>query len=190
MQLLQKQLLQKQLLQKLNLIASGGALALSLADAKLHLNILDTSFDSLITDYITAAQEMLYLEASIGVDATVVGYLPALLDFTIDVHTLSTVVIKYYDSSNVLQTLADTEYIITDNLVEITGTTPTVYDRDLPYQVTVTTPTPTDAMVVQCLRMIVADFFESRQANEIGAIKEISRTTAWQLSLISKRVEI
>jgi len=179
-----------QLLKLLQVTSFTNTLALSLADAKLHLNILDTSFDDLITDYLASAHQMLYKETSILVDGTAVGYLKKLDDFVIDVRDVSTVVVKYYDANNTLQTWASSNYIVTDNIVEVTGTAPTLYDRDLPVQVTITTTTQTNPMVVQALRMIMGDLFESRQTNEAGSFKELSRTTAYQLSLISKRIEV
>jgi len=178
------------LLQKIKVTSYANTLALSLADAKLHLNILDTSFDDLITDYLASAHQMLYAETSILVDGTAVGYLKELKDFVIDVRDISTVVLKYYDANNTLQTWANTNYIVTDNVVEITGSLPATYGRDYPIQVTVTTTTQTNPMVVQALRMIMGDLFESRQTNEAGSFKELSRTTAYQLSLISKRIEV
>jgi regulator of sigma D len=180
------------LLQKINVTSFTSTLALSLAEAKLHLNILDTSFDDLITDYLAAAHQMLYNETSILVDGTAVGYLKALKDFVIDIRDVSTVVVKYYDANNDLQTWANTNYIVTDNVVEITGSLPATYDRDYPIQVTVTTTTQTNPMVVQALRMIMGDFFEMRQSNVQGnnTAKELSRTTEWQLNLISKRIEV
>ena len=180
------------LLKLLRVTSYANTKALSLADAKLHLNILDTSFDDLISAYITSAHQFLYNETSILVDGTAVGYLESLDDFIIDVRDVSTVVIKYYDANNTLQTWDSSNYIVTDNIVEITGTAPTLYDRDLPVQVTVTTTTQTNPMVVQALRMIMGDLFEMRQSSVQGniSIKELSRTTAWQLSLISKRIEV
>lgn len=178
------------LLQKIKVTSYANTLALSLADAKLHLNILDTSFDDLITDYLASAHQMLYAETSILVDGTAVGYLKELKDFVIDVRDISTVVLKYYDANNTLQTWANTNYIVTENVVEITGSLPATYGRDYPIQVTVTTTTQTNPMVVQALRMIMGDLFESRQTNEAGSFKELSRTTAYQLSLISKRIEV
>lgn len=167
--------------------------ALTLAQAKEHLQILDTSFDTIIADYITSAHVMLWNETNILVDGVVLGFMKSFEDFYIPLGVVDSFVVYYYDSDNVRQPLADTSYIVTNGLytcVEMVTEPSEVYDRDYPYEIEVTTATNINPMVTQCLRMLVADFFESRQTNEFGNIKDVSRTTKWQLDLISVRVSV
>lgn len=183
------------MIQNTQITAYTTSLGLTRDEAKLHLNILDTSFDDLIDDYITAAHVMLYQEASILIDGTLKGYLTYLEDFNLDLGLVSSIAIYYYDSANDRVELDSSNYTLSLGKipkVEITGTTPSVYDRDYPYEVEVTTAANTNPMVTQVLRMMVADFFENRQTNAIGASvnRVISRTTEWQISLISHRAEI
>lgn len=162
--------------------------ALSKADAKLHLNILDTSFDDLIDDYLAAAHQMLFAETGLLLKATATGQLDVLCDFFIDIYNVDSIVIKYYNASNVLTVYDAANYILNGQNVEIIGDEPTTYDRDYPYVVEITTAASSDPMNAQCLRMIMGDLFESRQTNVMGSNSQLSRTTKWQLDLVSKRV--
>lgn len=161
--------------------------SLSQADAKLHLNILDTSFDNLIDDYLASAHQMLYLETSIMIAATATGQLDVLEDFFIDIYDVQSIVIKYYDTNNTLQVYNSANYILNGQNVEIIGTEPTTYDRDFPYVVEITTAANTNPMVTQALRMIIGDMFENRQSEEMGSFTKFDRATKWQLNLINKR---
>ena len=168
---------------------------LTIAEAKEHLNILDDSFDSIIDEYIKSAHKMLYNEANILPSGVLKGYLSTMSDFIVPYGPVSSVAVYYYDSDNVRTLLADTNYILVDGyytLVEFIGTEPTAYDRAYPYEVEITTSANTDPMVKQCLRMIVADMFEDRQSNVIGASvnREVSRATKWQITQVSKRVDV
>lgn len=161
--------------------------ALTQADAKLHLNILDTSFDALIDDYLAAAHQMLYAETGILVDATATGQLDVLEDFVIDVFNVESIVIKYYNASNALVVYDAANYILNGQNVEIIGDEPTTYERDYPYVVEITTASSTNPMVTQALRMIMGDFFENRQTDMAGSSSSFSRATKWQLNLINQR---
>lgn len=162
---------------------------LSLSDAKLHLNILDTSFDDLITDYLAAAHQQLFNETGILISATATGQLKELNDFYIDIYSINSIAVKYYDSNNDLQTWPSSNYIVNGQWVEIIGSEPTTYDREYPYVVEITTATSTNPMVVQALRMLVSDMFETRQTNVSGSSVNVNeRATKWQLNLISKKI--
>ena len=172
-----------------------GNWALTLSDAKLHLNILDDSFDDLISSYLAAAHTFLYQETNILVKGVATGYLCDLDDFMVTVHPLESIAIKYYDSNNSLQTWDSSNYIVNGGkfpTVEILTTAPAVYDRDWPFVIEMTTAANTNDMVEQALRMIIGDLFETRQTNVMGASlsRVMSRTTEYQLSLISQRFEI
>lgn len=113
----------------------------------------------------------------------------------VTVHPLESIAIKYYDSNNSLQTWDSSNYIVNGGkfpTVEILTTAPAVYDRDWPFVIEMTTAANTNDMVEQALRMIIGDLFETRQTNVMGASlsRVMSRTTEYQLSLISQRFEI
>ena len=167
--------------------------AITLADAKAHLNILDDSFDTLISDYITAAHVFLYQETSILVDGAAKGYFKKFEDFYIPLGVVDTVAIYYYDSSETRQTLSTDNYRLIEGKfcdVELVTEPTSLSDREYPYEVEITTLANDNPMVTQTLRMIVADFFETRQTNEMGSVKEVSRSTKWMIDLISLRTSI
>jgi len=167
--------------------------ALTLDEAKRHLNILDSSFDDLINDYISSAHVMLYNEAAVLVKGAVIGYMDQWQDFRVDVAPVDTVAIYYYDSANVRTLLDTSKYIWNNGLysyIEILDNAPNLNDRDWPIEVEIVTLANTDAMVKQALRMMVSDMFEMRQNEIIGSVKQLSRGTQYQISLISQRTEI
>lgn len=162
------------------------------AEAKEQLNLLDTSFDTLIDGYISSAHVMLYQEANLLLDGKLIGHLRDFCDFDIPYGPISSIAIYYYDTNNTRTLLNSSNYIFTKGkiaLVEVVGSEPSVYDRDFPYEVEITTSTNTNPMVKQCLRMIVSDFFENRQSNVVGASvnRVVSRATNYQISLVSLR---
>lgn len=184
-----------EILKDINVTGYTTTLGLTRAEAKEHLRILDTSHDNLIDDYISAAHQFLYQETSILIDGTATGYLEYFRDFIIPLGGVSSIAIYYYDTDNTRTLLNSSNYIFTNGKipkVEFIGVEPTTYDRTFPYEVEVTTSTNSNPLVKQALKMIVADLFETRQTNVQNASvnREMSRATAWQLSLISCRVEI
>lgn len=167
--------------------------ALTLVEAKRHLNILDTSFDDLINDYISSAHVMLYNEAAILVKGAVTGYMDMWQDFRVDVAPVDTVAIYYYNAANTRTLLDSSKYIWNNGLysyIEILDNAPNLNDRDWPIDIEITTLANSDAMVKQALRMMVADMFEMRQNEIIGSVKQLSRGTQYQISLVSQRTEI
>jgi hypothetical protein len=167
--------------------------ALTLTEAKRHLNILDDSFDDLINDYIASAHLMLYNEAAVLVKGSVIGYMYGWQDFRVDVAPVDTVAIYYYDSTNTRTLLDSSKYIWNNGLysyIEMLDNLPSLKDRLWPIEIVVTTLVNSDAMVKQALRMMVADMFEMRQNEIIGSVKQLSRGTQYQISLISQRTEI
>ena len=167
--------------------------ALTLDEAKRHLNILDSSFDDLINDYISSAHVMLYNEAAVLVKGAVIGYMDQWQDFRVDVAPVDTIAIYYYDSANVRTLLDSSKYIWNNGLysyIEILDNAPSLNDRDWPIEVEIVTLANSDAMVKQALRMMVSDMFEMRQNEIIGSVKQLSRGTQYQISLISQRTEI
>ena len=92
--------------QKITTYTASGDWALTLAEAKRHLNILDNSFDDLISDYIGSAHVMLYDECALLISGATKGYMTEWVDFRIDVSPVDTVAIYYYDEDNT-RTLLD-----------------------------------------------------------------------------------
>lgn len=161
--------------------------ALSLADAKLHLNILDNSFDDLIIQYLNAAHTMLFQETNILVKGELKGVVMHWDNILLNIGYIDTVVLKYWDDQEVLTTYND--YFMTKG--KITTIEPktdvTLSERLYPIELEITTKPNTNELIRQAIRMIVADLFESRQTNAAGSFAELSRTTAYQLGLISLR---
>lgn len=169
--------------------------ALTLDEAKRHLNILDDSFDTLIGEYIDAAQMMLYKQANViaspmefkrfyqGWDTVVFDYEP-----------FTSLIVTYYDSDDDLQTLDASNYkVFSGNFPYVIDfkEMPDLSNRVNPIVVNVVSgysDAPND--VKQCLRMIVADLFENRQTDEVGSLSTTSRNTDFQISLITRRTSI
>ena len=169
--------------------------ALTVEEAKLHLNILDDSFDTIIGDYIDAAQQMLYKEANvIAAPMTFKQYYQYWDDYSFDYDPYTSVTVTYYDADDTEQTLASTDYKVYDGNfpVVISPTeTPTLSDRVNPIIVEVVSGyTTAPDIVKQCLRMIVSDLFENRQTDAVGNYKKLSRNTDYQISLITRRAAI
>jgi len=161
--------------------------ALSIHDAKLHLNILDDSFDDIIIQYLNAAHTMLFQETNILVKGELKGYAMHWDNILLNIGYIDTVVLKYWDDSEVLTTYND--YFITKG--KITTIEPksdvNLSQRLYPIEIEITTKPNTNELIRQAIRMIVADLFENRQTNAAGSFAELSRTTAYQLGLISLR---
>lgn len=179
-----------------NIDTATTTFALSRAEAKLHLNILDTSFDDLIDDYLGAAHDMLWREAGISAgDQTLVAYMKAWKDVEIPFERVSSITsIKYYDENNSQQTLSSANYSLYNNqhptLIDI-DSSPSLYDREDAIEIKIVTGyTVVPEAVKQVLRMMVADMFENRQSDHKGAVAQLSRATNYQMSLISRRTEI
>lgn len=170
--------------------------AITLTEAKAHLNIAsgNTSFDTIITDHIEAAQSMLLYECNVLPAVGVVTfYVPNFDNVVLDVYEIDSIVVKYYDTDNALQTLSTGSYKFYANsypyALEVTSE-PGLYDRPDAVQVECTTLAQTDEMIKQVLKMIVADFFENRQNEVAMSTSVLSRATKYQMSLISKRLEV
>jgi hypothetical protein len=168
--------------------------ALTLVEAKRHLNILDDSFDDLINDYLASAHVWLYNETAILIKGEVLGYMQEWDDFRVDVAKVDTIAIYYYDLDNTRTLLSSSNYHWNNGLysyIELKGNLPSLYVKDFAIEIEITTLANTDPMVKQALRMLVADMFENRQNEILGSTgRIISRGTMYQLSLVSQRTEI
>jgi hypothetical protein len=168
--------------------------ALTLVEAKRHLNILDDSFDDLINDYLASAHVWLYNETAILIKGEVLGYMQEWDDFRVDVAKVDTLAIYYYDLDNTRTLLSSSNYYWNNGLysyIELKGNLPSLYVKDFAIEIEITTLANTDPMVKQALRMLVADMFENRQNEILGSTgRIISRGTMYQLSLVSQRTEL
>lgn len=168
-------------------------------DAKRHLNLLDTSFDTLIDSYILSAEAMLFFEARVlAAPTTLVGYLQNFIDQIIYMEPITDVVIKFQNTSDQEITMAEgTDYLLFKNYptkIEFLETPNLKEDFSDPINITLTagyTDEPaTPENVKQVLRFMVADYFENRQSDVMGSISQLSRATEDQISFISRRVGV
>ena len=163
------------------------------------MNLLDTSFDTIITSYIKTAEAMLFFEAKVlAAPTTLIGYLQFFSDQVIYMEPIETVVIKYQDVNDVEQTLAEgTDYLLFKNYptrIEFLESPSLKDDFADPINITLTAGYTTEPLtpesVKQVLRFMVADYFENRQSDVIGSVSKLSRTTEDQISFISRRVGV
>jgi len=171
------------------------AKALSLDEAKRHLNILDSSFDTLIGEYIDAAQLMLYKEANIIASPMAFKQVyQSWEEFDFNLEPFTSVIITYYDANDDVQTLAASDYKVYDGgfpVVICPVEMPALYDRVNPVTVNVVSGySAAPENVKQCLRLIVGDLYEGRQTEVQGSYSVLSRNTQYQISLISRRAAI
>lgn len=161
--------------------------ALTLDEAKEHLNILDSSFDYLINGYIAAAHRSLVSETNILISGLITANLREFKDFVIEYGEVDTVVIRYYNIAGTLTTLSTDDYRVinsTYTTIEILKTY-NLEERLFPIEIEITTLGNVNELVKQALRMIVGDYFENRQSDAAGSFANLSRNTNFQLNLIS-----
>jgi hypothetical protein len=161
--------------------------ALTLNEAKEHLNILDTSFDTLIQGYIAAAHSLLFKETNILIKGAFTGYAKPSKTFTIDYGFIDTIVVKYTDTDGTLTVLDPSKYNLVKSKYTYVELLEDVAVKDIryPFQFDITTLVNQDAMIKQCLRMIVGDMFEGRQEEVAGSHSQLSRATTYQLTISS-----
>ena len=177
------------------IVTYPAAKALTVDEAKRHLRILDSSFDTLIGEYIDSAQMMLYKETN--VICTPMEFKQTYQvweDFDFNLDPFTSVIIQYYDVDDNIQTLPTTKYKVYDGAFPVVFTPtdmPALFDRANPIIVNVVcgyAAAPDN--VKQCLRMIVADLYENTQTDVQGNYSVLSRNTDYQLSLISRRAGV
>lgn len=170
---------------------------ITLQEAKDHLRIADTSFDTQITDYLqAAAMQMLRMVAVSPGDAVLKAYFKDWSDFEFYIDPIASIdSIKYYDENNSQQTLGTGNYnTFLDGYpkkIEITSE-PSLYDRPDAVEVTFTTGyTTTPEDVKHALRLMVKDMFDVPMENYKDIKREqFSLNTQMALSLINRRNEI
>lgn len=172
-------------------ITAPAAEPITTAEAKSHLRVDISDDDTLIGAYIEAARQL--VEENTGrsfVDRTYRLDLP-LFDTEIVLPMpplLSVSSIKYYDTSNSLQTLATTEYDIDYAggriLQAYGGVYPDIYYRHDAVQITYvagvgTTSSPAGTVperIKSAIRLLVGDLYENREAKIVGTIHSINPT--------------
>lgn len=114
-------------------------IGLSLAKEWLKIDPTDNSEDNVINQCLVGAiKEAEAYTRRVIEKATWRSFMTGFATVRIDVFPviLSTLVVKYYDAANALQTLSPTEYVIYDNgpddypFIEFTGTLPELYSRN------------------------------------------------------------
>jgi len=179
----------------MELITAPAGTAITLTEAKEHLRILDDSFDTIIQLEIEAAQiAMMRLISVLPFVGTVAFYERDFDNIILDVSKIATIVVKYFDENNAEQTLDASRYNFFINAypcsLNVTDA-PSLFERPDAVTVECTTSTATNEMIKQGLKMIVGDLFETRQTDASGmTISQFSINTQFQLSLISKRIEV
>lgn len=136
----------------------------------------DTSEDDLMTAHLIGAtkQAESYTRRVIGV-STWQTFLPGFASVTLDVApiTLSSIVVKYYDSTDTLTTLDSSKYTIKNNginyaAIEFESDLPELYDRNEPVYLEYTAgyaTVPPDLLIA--IHRQAADYFETR-TNEVS----------------------
>jgi uncharacterized phiE125 gp8 family phage protein len=177
-------------------------LVVSLPEFKKHLkwDPSDTSEDTIMELYIKAATGQCEAFCSRSFLSTVwyaffdiFPYCPRLTYGPVDP---SNVVVKYYDESNVEQTLATTEYKIKDGgdfgrtAIEFDGTIPAIYDRPNAVTVEYTVGYTTIPSEIKAAVLIqAATLFEFRTDQQAGSIVNPlhygSRTLLYPFRLLS-----
>jgi len=167
------------------LITPISALAVTLADFKQFIKweASDTSEDTTMNAVLLAAtQEADGFTRRILLQGTWRTFVECFsYCLKLDVHPIlvSSIVVKYYDSDNVLQTLNAAEYFVKDNgpddYVEIIfdGTMPNVYDRWEPIYIEYTAGYALGAIPDRIKTGIMekaSDDFENRQSEQSGSL--------------------
>lgn len=160
-----------------SLVSLVGTDVVTLEEFKKHIrwDDSDDTEDTLMMTYIGAAASQ--AESYTG-RAILSGNWKTNLDFFADVTldvapvTASTIVVKYYDVNNDLQTLVDTEYSVRDDgymvSIEFDGTMPELYDRYGAVQIEYTAGyTDVPDAIKTAVMIQAAGYFENRQS-EIG----------------------
>lgn len=156
------------------------SLPVSLADMKVHLRVDGTTEDGYITALILAGVD--FIERETGVDYNQATWDLSLEDFPTTIELIKRPVasvthVKYYNTANVLTTLDANKY----HVVLPTNTTgficpvytqvwPSVYTRPDAVQVRYVTGGVYPTAFLQCLRLVVGAWYESREAIVKGTI--------------------
>jgi uncharacterized phiE125 gp8 family phage protein len=154
---------------------AAASLAVSLTELKAHLKISGTTDDTLLTDLLEAAEAQIedYTNRKI-ISQVWYYYLSGFPnEIVLPYSPVSSVAsIKYYDSSNVQQTLADSLYMLDVNMtpciISTVDTWPEVYeDRSLPVTIEYTAGYANAAAVPERLKRAImylaADMYEYRE---------------------------
>ena len=181
------------------LVTPASALV-STADAKAHLRVEDATDDALIDALVKAATD--YLDGQAGLLGRCIGSQVWRQDYPdwasrlrLPFPDVTSVVVKYFDTANVEQTLADTNYDLledskssyirfVDSFAE-----PSVYDdRDDVVQVTLTAGYATvPEAIIAVVKLLVGHWYENREAVVTGTISTNLQLTIEALTDLYKR---
>lgn len=166
-------------------LTPGTYSVITLALFKEHLkwDSTDTSEDNKMQSALTSAIKLAEAYTRRVIDpATWQTYLDSFYDFTFDIAPINAITsVKYYDSSNVQQTLATSLYNFV-NLgadsyarLEFESGLPSLYDRNQPVVIEFTagyTVYPVD--LADTIMQQAADFFETRTNDVNGSLGQVS----------------
>lgn len=176
---------------KSKLDGDPGTSPLLLEDFKLHAKIDGTDEDTLVQSYIDAAtnQAQLYTRRTLltGSYIGLIDRIPGQIQFDITPVDIDSIVVKYYDSDNEIQTLAPSEYVIKDYgndeylVIEFNGTMPSTYNRYDAVQIEFDAgyeecPEP----ILQAIRMQASAYYENRQSEIVGSATHLIENGFYQ----------
>lgn len=167
-------------------ITSRGTTAISLADAKVFLEVSSGTHphDSMITALIATAQAYVeertgrFLEAATG-EIYVSEYCQKI---QIPRTKVASVVVTYYDEDNAEQTIAGTNYVLVRDAVFTTlrfydnWTQPSMYDRPDAMKIVITFAADPvyPSIMLHAMRALVADWYENRENNIVRTMENSS----------------
>lgn len=169
---------------KTKIITPAAAYPVTLTEARAHLRIDDTAEDTLITTLITMATD--YAELRMGraiINQTWGQYLdefPSEDYIEVKFPPLSSVThVKYYDTSNVLQTLSSSDYevdtISEPGIIRLvpTASWPGTYDKLNAVIITFiagygAASTNVPELIRGAIKLLISHFFENREAINVG----------------------
>jgi uncharacterized phiE125 gp8 family phage protein len=147
----------------------------SVAEIKTHLGITTTAFDSKLTQLLEDATELVEREAATKFTVQVWTQTQKCWSssITLMVQPAASVVVKYYDLDNVLQTLSSTNYHFfefpSDSILFNLTDYPDLYDRPDAVQITISVGAA-PRLARQCVKLLVADWFYSPESTVVGTI--------------------
>lgn len=166
-------------------LTPGVYTSLTLALFKQHLkwDSSDTSEDTIMQIYLTSAIKQAEAYTRRVIDpATWQTYLDSFYDFTFDVAPINAISsVKYYNASNVLTTLATTEYTLINNgadayaELQFESGLPELFDRHEPVIVEFTAGYATyPSDLIGTILQYAADLFETRTNDVAGSMDHVT----------------
>ena len=182
-----------------NISTAATTYGITVQEAKDHLRIFDTSWDTQITQAVKSANEQLFRWAGVlAGNAVLAGYASGWsTDWKLPFEKVASVTsVKYYDTDNAQQTLsAGTDYnayLSAYPSVIHMENEPSLYDRPDAIEIKITMGyTVVPEAVKMALLLMVKDLFDVPPENYKGDMRShFSRNTLQAIALISRRDEI